>query len=744
MEKNSIAVKIEKIRRAIEGGEYEAALELAKTIDTTKLKSAADLSVLAEAYYRNSDFETALLYFEQIYQRTQTRRILINLINLCLKLSMADMAETYLRDFIEMAPQDFYRHIFRYRIDKLRGEDLDVLIFDLELLKDENYMEDWAYELAKLYHKSGQQEKCVAECNDIILWFGSGVFVERARALRAYYLAGQSANLSEKEEALAQEVRRLVTAGRSAEEVQNFIEETTTEAGAQNGYTEEEYRNERYGKPVYEEEGKDIVWKTKEFGKVSEEVVELQNTMDLLQGMQVAQQIRMALGEDREFVVERAEEEPEKEITEEFFEEQTEGWGEETAAEEPEEAEQVYVIEEEMLPQQRVKLPEAEPEVETEPEEVAPEPVAAEVESAVIESEAEAENLPEMETMIAEQEPVTEPEVVAEPTKVAEEPVAEPEVETEPEEVAPEPVAAEAEPTVIESEAEEPSEPETAEMIADIEDGEAEYEYPEEVVLQYFPEEETVLARLLQERRLSLNHFFGGFLANVKVRKQLIHSLEQIFDLNNKNVSLLITGEEKSGKTALAKSIAKMIQALGALSSPRVAIIQAEKLNRISLQEKKAQLINTTMIIEKAGRMSTERVQELLAMKKEFAGATAVILEDTQDRMEQLLLNQTALAKEYDNLIHLPKWSAEDLYLHMLAQFVAAEYRIEKRVAARLREWVRELAQTSGVAAYGEVLSYAKAIINKAEARMAEELKQYAAEGRFAEADLMMIRMEDL
>ena len=178
MEKNSIAAKIERIRRAMEAGEFTAALEIAKTIDAVRLKSAADLSVLAEAYYRNSDFETALLYFEQIYQRTQTRRILINLINLCLKLSMADMAESYLRDFTEMAPQDFYRHIFRYRIDKLRGEDLDVLIFDLELLKNENYMEDWAYELAKLYHKSGQQEKCVAECDDIILWFGSGVCVE--------------------------------------------------------------------------------------------------------------------------------------------------------------------------------------------------------------------------------------------------------------------------------------------------------------------------------------------------------------------------------------------------------------------------------------------------------------------------------------------------------------------------------------------------------------------------------------
>lgn len=306
MDRSSNSVKIEKIRRAIEAGEYPKALGLAKTVDTARIKSAADLSVIAEAYFKNGEYETALVYFEQIYQKKQSRRILISLINLCLKLSMADMAESYLKDFEEMAPQDFYCHIFRYRIDKLRGESLDVLIYDLEQLKEDNYMEDWAYELAKLYHKDGQPKKCVAECDDIILWFGSGVYVERARALRAVSLADRPAeSLTDIDRSLVKEVRSMVDSGKSAEEVENFIEESTTPTGGQGGYSEEEYRKERYGKPpVYEEEGKDVIWYTKEFGPITEEMLRQQNTMDLLQGMQVAQQIKMQIGEDREMQVE--------------------------------------------------------------------------------------------------------------------------------------------------------------------------------------------------------------------------------------------------------------------------------------------------------------------------------------------------------------------------------------------------------------------------------------------------------
>ncbi len=292
MDRSSNSVKIEKIRRALEAKNYDQALEIAKTVDSARIRSAADLSVVAEAYDKKGVYDTALVYYEQIYLNSRTRRILIHLINLCLKLSMADMAETYLRDFCEMAPKDFYRHIFRYHIDKLRGEEMDVLIYDLEQLKSENFMEDWSYELAKLYHKNGQVEECISECNDISLWFGNGMYVERARGLRAIYLERAA-----EEGGIAREVRKLMDAGRSEKELEEFIEEATMPEGNTH-YSEEEYNQERFGKPVYEEEGKDIIWNTREFGAVTDEMIKQQNTMDLLQGMQVADQIRMKTGRD--------------------------------------------------------------------------------------------------------------------------------------------------------------------------------------------------------------------------------------------------------------------------------------------------------------------------------------------------------------------------------------------------------------------------------------------------------------
>ncbi len=295
MDRSSNSVKIEKIRRALETKNYDSALAIAKTVDSARIKSAADLSVVAEAYDKNGIYDTALVYYEQIYLKSKTRRILIHLINLCLKLSMADMAELYLRDFSEMAPRDFYRHIFRYHIDKLRGEEMEVLIYDLEQLKAENFMEDWAYELAKLYHRNGQSEECIAECNDIILWFGSGMYVDRARGLRAIHLSRLGRGGGTSEAGIAKEVRRLVEEGKGVQELEEFIEEVTIPEGNTH-YSEEEYNQERFGKPVYEEEGKDVIWNTREFGAITDEMIQQQNTMDLLRGMQVAEQLRMQLG----------------------------------------------------------------------------------------------------------------------------------------------------------------------------------------------------------------------------------------------------------------------------------------------------------------------------------------------------------------------------------------------------------------------------------------------------------------
>ena len=307
MDRSSNSVKIEKIRRALETKNYDSALAIAKTVDSARIKSAADLSVVAEAYDKNGIYDTALVYYEQIYLKSKTRRILIHLINLCLKLSMADMAELYLRDFSEMAPRDFYRHIFRYHIDKLRGEEMEVLIYDLEQLKAENFMEDWAYELAKLYHRNGQSEECIAECNDIIISFGSGMYVDRARGLRAIHLSRLGRGGGTSEAGIAKEVRRLVEEGKGVQELEEFIEEATIPEGNTH-YSEEEYNQERFGKPVYEEEGKDVIWNTREFGAITDEMIQQQNTMDLLRGMQVAEQLRMQLGAGFEMEVEKPQE----------------------------------------------------------------------------------------------------------------------------------------------------------------------------------------------------------------------------------------------------------------------------------------------------------------------------------------------------------------------------------------------------------------------------------------------------
>ena len=667
MEKISTSAKIDRMRKAIEAGEYAEALKLVQTVDVLRLKSTADMSVCAEAYYRNQDFEKALACFEQVYQKNQTRRILINLINLCLKLSMTDMAESYLRDFVQMAPNDFYRHIFRYRIDKLRNEALDVLIFDLEMLKEENYMEDWAYELAKLYHKSGQKEKCIAECSDIILWFGSGTYVERARALRAYYLAESSQGaLSEREAALANEVQRLVSAGRSAEEVESFIEETTTVMGGTSDYSEADYRSERYGQPpVYEEKGKDVVWKTMEFGSVTEKVEVVENTMDWLKGVQVAEQIRMTLGENQECVVEELPEECPEECLEKC----------------PEES-----------PEQCL------PEVMKEPE---PE------DCTVTEEESEASHIAMPQEVQGDEADVADISLPEEMEEQLEEDI-------------------------------------SAEISKVMEDESVVFPYPEELTLRYFPEEGTELSRLLEQKNVCLNDYFGVFLSVSSVRKQLIRSLEQIFDSRHTGVSLIITGEEQSGKTVLGKAIAKSMQALGRMKSPKVAIIDAKKLNLMCLSDRAKQLEDMTLIIENAGDLSSERTKELLSLSPVFAGKTVVILEDERTRMNQLLRNEMDLNGAYNNRIHLPKWSARDLYMAGLMRFIQNDYQLTKDAAEVLQNTIDRIARQDGATAYESVMTYTENAMKKAEKRMTESLKEQAAIGRYMDADLMMVRKEDM
>lgn len=188
MDKHEYIMKNNEIRICLEQKRYEEALDILETMDIGKVKVITDLSVYAEVFLQNQMYEDCKDILLRIRERTNGRRVIYQLIRLAVCMKEIDEAEYYYGEYIKVAPKDSERFILRYRIDKMKGEPVDVLIKSLERLKEHDYIEVWAYELAKLYHKAGMEEKCISECNDIILWFGDGDIVEKAKILKEMHV----------------------------------------------------------------------------------------------------------------------------------------------------------------------------------------------------------------------------------------------------------------------------------------------------------------------------------------------------------------------------------------------------------------------------------------------------------------------------------------------------------------------------------------------------------------------------
>lgn len=182
--------KCMEVRRLADSRKYAKALEALEKIDINKIKNITDLNTFAEVYRKTENYDKAQEVLLRIYGKAPSRRVLYKLVSLYVKAGKIDEAEYYYQEYANMAPDTSERYILRYRIDKAVQADYQTRIHSLEQLKKTDYMEEWAYELAKLYHKAGMEEECIRECGDIILWFGEGVIVEKARLLKAYYVEG--------------------------------------------------------------------------------------------------------------------------------------------------------------------------------------------------------------------------------------------------------------------------------------------------------------------------------------------------------------------------------------------------------------------------------------------------------------------------------------------------------------------------------------------------------------------------
>ena len=192
MRQYELAIRIAQVHHLVDERKYKKALAVIQTIDMRQVRALSDLKVFAEVYTKTEQYDAAKATYLRIYRRSRTKRVLYRLIYLSIRTNALNDAEAYYQEFVRMNPNARDALILRYRLDKASGASMDKLIDILQELKQEEYIEEWAYELAKLYHRAGRREECKEECEDIILWFGTGEIVERARILIDHLEEGDS------------------------------------------------------------------------------------------------------------------------------------------------------------------------------------------------------------------------------------------------------------------------------------------------------------------------------------------------------------------------------------------------------------------------------------------------------------------------------------------------------------------------------------------------------------------------
>ncbi len=236
MDKYEYRIRSEEINRLIEKEKYEEAVAIADKIDWRRVKSATTLLKIAALYRANRRKEDCRAMLQLAYDRYPTNRSVVH--SLCeISIEMDDVvaAIEYYKRFVKLAPRDNGVFTLRYRILAAQEASLEERIELLEELKKRDYQEEWAYELAYLYHRVGLATKCIEECDDLILWFGDGAYVIKAMELKMLH-APLTPVQQKKYEAMLN--------GVSSESVENDY----------NGYSQDAYADEDYQQNYVEED----------------------------------------------------------------------------------------------------------------------------------------------------------------------------------------------------------------------------------------------------------------------------------------------------------------------------------------------------------------------------------------------------------------------------------------------------------------------------------------------------------
>ena len=727
MEKYKFIVKLGQIKDLIAKGQDEKAIELAETVDFKKVKNIEDLGGIAALFLKKGMLLKARECYLELYDRVANRNTVMQLINLALRLKRPGEAEKYLREYQKIDRNDFYGLIFRYNIDKLEGKPVQDLIPTLEKLKKKEYIEAWAYELAKLYHKAGEVEKCMAECDDLIVFFGEGEYVERAKALRDYYEKEGAREAREKERA-AKEAEEKVRKEELAEENARAVEEALAKHDAVDP---------------------DVTELTSD-GSADEG----EEATDITDGAQ--EEVTEVAAENADAVTESVAEETVVEVTESAQEETTE-----TAASIDQEEVKEAVAQETPV---EVKSPERELDkddlllMQLLREEGIEQPGEIIEEDMVLEDEDEGE--PEVISISAEAAAEETDETDAQEAEETQGQVSETEEddyedtqeqETETIKETADQVQESVNETESAGEKAQASVTETQDVAETPEAEEQAEEEPgnEKAVTYAFTEEGLTkipagsrLAAFLEKNGCSLDDQFG-YLAYINdIRVQIIKALELILNTQVINAGIAVTGADRTDMIEIIKGLAKIESKSGLIKEASCALAPADKINRMDLETKVGKLVGRCLVIEGAGALSEASVESILKICDKYGRRLGLILADNRSAMTQLLRDRRELNSILPVRIHVPVIDEADTVNMVKYTIMKGGYSVTGTVEEAILARVKAI-KADPAGRYAEARRFINAVIDAADKRATQDYLAATADGRRISGETAIV-LEDV
>jgi len=725
LDKYEYRVKTEQMLEYMEQKAYGKAMEIADTIDWRKVKNASMLCSVSEIYEQNEKYEKSRDVLFIAYDRTPgSRKIIYRLGILALKLGEPSEAMDCYEEFVSVAPKDPNQYILRYKILKAQNAPITQQIEVLEEFKKAEYIEKWAYELAKLYDEAGMITECLEECDDLILWFSEGKYVYQAMELKMKYkplTPLQQEKYDQKPDGPMTPSQKFVQKLR-----ENQLDTST--ATIPTGEVKEAIKEPQLQKQVtgqmkieeilasWEEKQKEVmevIEQKRQEAEADKEIVELKSEPEAATPEDVRRLMEELEGKKEDEALEEAsasepmEEEAEPEVIEEPIEEQT-------FAEEDFEECFDDEIDEELEEFEELDIPEWD---EQEMEAMTEDPVE------VIE-ESEEEVIEEPESIFEEMSEEDAAQVLSEESEVHEE------TELYEEEEISKDLSEGQEEMDPEDDDEDSFDPNDFE---EVEDGYDIRDFEEEIAAfererKESEEDDDDDFDLLNEtiplsrievakaaatgktgkipvdeiaNALGATGTFGqgttGFTVQAKydleaqsevglraglteeqkklfsyfvpvrgMSEQLVDVLEQDKQCTNrqgtsKTGNLLIIGRKGSGKTVLAVDVVKAIQKQRKLKQGKVAIITGDSLNKKKIKEIVSKLYGGALIIEKAGRMNEKTVQRLNKAMERDTGELLIVLEEQRKPLDRLLSSNKEFRRKFTSRLEVPIFINDEL-----------------------------------------------------------------------------------